>query len=294
MYPGPDPISERSVRGLKEGLREAGMLEGRDVRFEVRDAQGDLSLLPAIARQYVAQGVDVIVPLGTPSLVAAARAVRGTGRPVVFSQVFNPYPSGANVAKSAADHPPNLTGVAAPPPVGGVLDLIRALVPSARRVGVIYNAGEPNGVYAVALARSAAAERGLTFVERTVSQSNEVQQAAQALAARSDVLACFCDHTVISALEALAGVASATHRPLFTAVPSAGRGSAVDLGPDFHEAARLAGRLVARVLRGESPAAMPIEENVATTLVVNLTAARRQGLAVPPSVVARAQEVVGR
>jgi putative tryptophan/tyrosine transport system substrate-binding protein len=292
LYFGPDPLTERSIRGIRDGLREAGFEDGKGVRIVTTDAQGDMSLIQPSAKRYVAQGVDVMVPLGSPVLVGAANAAKGTGQKIVFAQVFNPYATG--VAKSPTDHPPNLTCVASPPPIGGVLDLMRELIPRLSRVGTLYNPGEPNSAFALEVGRREAQKRGLTLVERTVSSSGEVQQAAQSLAGQAQAIVVFGDHTVFSAFESVGAVAAGQRMPLFTAIPMAGRGSVADLGPDFYESGRIAGGMIARVLRGARPADMNIQEVRAQYLSVDLGAAAKQGLKIPEPVVARAKQVLGR
>jgi putative tryptophan/tyrosine transport system substrate-binding protein len=293
VYFQPDPIVDRAVQGVKDGLRESGFREGEGYRLEVTSAQGDMGAIPATARSLVARDVDVIVSLTTPVLVGTVSAVRGSRVPVVFTMVYDPYVAG--VAKSPTDHPANVTGVASPPPFGRILDLIRRVVPGARRVGVIYNDGEPNSVFSLEHTRREATRRGMVVVARTVTGAGEVQQAAQSLVGAADVIAIIGSNTVGSAIEAVVGVGSASRIPVITSNPVwHTRGAAVNLGPDYYHSGRAAGKLAARILRGESPAKIPIQQVTVPGLSLNLPAAAKQGAVIPPDLIDSAGAAVVR
>jgi putative tryptophan/tyrosine transport system substrate-binding protein len=212
---------------------------------------------------------------------------------VVFTMVYDPYVAG--VAKSPTDHPANVTGVASPPPFGRILDLIARVAPGARRVGVIYHDGEPNSVFSLEHTRREATRRGMAVVARTVTGAGDVQQAAQSLVGSADVIAIIGSNTVGSAIEAVVGVGNASHIPVITSNPVwHTRGAAANLGPDYYHSGRAAGKLAARILRGESPAKIPIQQVTVPSLSFNLPAAARQGAAIPPALIDSAGAMVIR
>jgi putative ABC transport system substrate-binding protein len=287
----PDPATDLTIQGVKEGLKAQGYEEGKNIRMEFGDAQGDMPTLQSIVRQHLSTNVDVIVPLTTPSLMATANVVKGTDRRVVFTEVYDPYAAG--VAVSPKDHQLNLTGVASPPPIGPVLDLIAELVKGARRIGTIYNAGEANSVSAIKRLRDATATRGLTLVERTVAGSSEVQQAAQSLVGQVDVI-CICgDNTVGIALEAVVKTADAARLPVIVADPAwVHRGPLAGIGPDFYQAGRAAAGMIGKVLKGADPTTMEIQKVDTPELFVNRKAAEKLGITLPQAVVKRAKKVL--
>ncbi|MFN3648950.1 MAG: ABC transporter substrate-binding protein [Armatimonadota bacterium] len=288
---GPDPTTDITVEGLKEGLRAAGFEPGKAVQVEYQDAQGDQSLIPQIVQKYVSEGVRVIVPMTTPCLVATANALKNSDQPVVFTEVFNPYAAG--VARSSTDHPANLTGVASPPPAKELLDLILELQPQAKTIGTIYNAGEANSVSAVERLREAAAAGGLKLVERTVAGSIEVQQAAQSLVEEVAAVCIPGDNTVQAALDALVGPAQKARVPVVAGNPAwIEQGMLACLGPDFRNAGKEAGEMVAAVLNGESPAGMPIRETEKQELLLNRKVATALGIAFSEALAARADRVI--
>jgi len=287
----PDPSTDRTVQGVKDGLKEAGYEEGEDIRFVYNDAQGDFATIQTIAQKYVADKVDIIVPMTTPCLMATANVVQGTDRIVVFTEVYDPYAAG--VAVSPTEHPPNLVGVASPPPVDPILDIMAQLMPEARRIGIIYNPGEANAVSAVGRIRAGTAERGMELVERTVAGSSEVQQAAQSLVGRIDAFFITGDNTVQVSFDAVVGTAEAGGIPIFVNDSAwVERGAMVGMGPNFYEAGRAAAKLIVQILQGADPAEMEIQELDVQRMIVNLDAAQRQGITLPQELIEQADQVL--
>jgi len=287
----PDPTTERTVRGVKDGLMELGYEERENVRFVYNDALGDLATIQVIAQKYVADKVDIIVPLTTPCLVATANVVQGTDRIVVFTEVYDPYAAG--VAVSPTEHPPNLVGVASPPPVDPILDIIAQLMPEARRIGTIYNPGEANAVSAVERIRAGTTERGMELVERTVAGSSEVHQAAKSLVGRIDTFLITGDNTVNISFDAVVGTAEAEGIPIFVNDSAwVERGAVVGAGPNFYEAGRAAAKLIVQILQGADPAEMEIQELDVQRMIVNLDAAQRQRITLPQELIEQADQVI--
>jgi len=287
----PDPSTDRTVQGVKDGLKEAGYEEGEDIRFVYNDAQGDFATIQTIAQKYVADKVDIIVPMTTPCLMATANVVQGTDRIVVFTEVYDPYAAG--VAVSPTEHPPNLVGVASPPPVDPILDIMAQLMPEARRIGIIYNPGEANAVSAVERIRAGTTERGIELVERTVAGSSEVHQAAKSLVGRIDAFFITGDNTVQVSFDAVVGTAEAGGIPIFVNDSAwVERGAMVGMGPNFYEAGRAAAKLIVQILQGADPAEMEIQELDVQRMIVNLDAAQRQRITLPQELIEQADQVI--
>jgi putative ABC transport system substrate-binding protein len=287
----PDPATDLAIEGVKDGLKEQGYEEGKNIRLESNDAQGDMPTLQSIGQKYVATNVDVIVPLTTPCLVATANVVKNRDQKVVFTEVYDPYAAG--VATSPREHPRNLTGVASPPPVGAILDLIAEIAPQARKIGTIYNPAEANSVSSMKRLRDAVAPRGLTLVERTVAGSSEVQQAAQSLVGQVDTICIVGDNTVQVSLESVVKTADAARLPIFLADPTwVDRGALAAVGPNFYDAGRAAAGMIAKALKGADLATMEIQTVDTPELVLNRKVAAKLGITLPQAVVSRAKKVL--
>ena len=168
------------------------------------------------------------------------------------------------------------------------------MVPSAKKWGTIYNAGDANSVKSITWAREAMKKYGLEFIEVTVSTSAEVHMAAQSLADRVDAVFIISDNTVVSAFESLVKVCNDKNKPLFGGgTESVPRGSIAALGFDYFQVGYTAGLKAVEILKnGKKPGAVPSSLTKTLRLVVNTKAAKAQGLMLDPKYVKMADEVV--
>ncbi|MBF7084086.1 ABC transporter substrate-binding protein [Desulfallas sp. Bu1-1] len=286
------PALDLDRKGFLDQMKEEGFIEGENVVFDIQNSQGDPNLAKTIADKFVADKVDAILAITTPSSQAAAQAAKGTDIPVVFIAVSDAV--GAGLIK-AVDKPTgtNVTGVYSADPVEQQMDLIMEMVPGIKQLGLIYNAGEANSVSNINRAKAYVESKGLKTVEASVASSNEVQAAAQSLMGRVDAVFVPQDNTVISALEALLKVLEDNNIPLFTGdTESVKRGAVATIGNDEYDCGRQGATMLARILRGEKAGEIVPEEIRKRTLMINKTAAEKIGLAIPDSVLKRADEIV--
>jgi putative ABC transport system substrate-binding protein len=287
------PALDAEQQGVKDALAEAGFIEGETVQFLEGNAEGDIATLTTIAQRFVDEGVDLIIATSTPALQAAFNATQDfEGPPIVFNAVTSPYAAG--IANAPDDHPSWVIGIQALGPIADAMALIPAMMPDITTIGYIYNPAEANSVVNTEIATPAAEELGLTFEVATISNSSEVQTAAEALVARGvEAFFISTDSTVVSGLEALVKVANDNDIPLFANDPaSAERGAAVALGLDYYQDGLDTGALAVGILNGELDiAATPITEQLAGSLAINTTAASEQGLEIPQEYIDQAATV---
>ncbi|MEZ4868237.1 MAG: ABC transporter substrate-binding protein [Caldilineaceae bacterium] len=288
------PALDAEQQGVKDALAAAGFVDGETVTLQEANAEGDIPTLTTIAQKFVDDGVDLIVTTSTPALQAAFNATKDlAGPPIVFNAVTSPYAAG--IANAPDDHPAWVIGIQALAPVEDALALIPELMPEVKSVGYIYNPSEANSVVNTEIAQPAAEKLGLTLEVTQISNSSEVQTAAEALAARG-VQAFFVstDSTVVASLEALIKVANDNDLPLFANDPaSAQRGAAVALGLDYYQDGLDSGALAAEILQGKLDiASAVIERQRKGSLAINLAAAAEQGLTIPDDFKAKAALVI--
>ena len=287
------PALDAEQQGVRDALAAAGFVDGETVTIQEANAEGDIATLTTIAQKFVDEDVDVIVATSTPALQAAFNVTKDLeGPPIVFNAVTSPYAAG--VATAPDDHPAWVIGIQALAPIADAMGLIPQLVPDVQTIGYLYNPAEANSVVNTDIVEPTAEELGVTLEIATVSNSSEVQTAAEALVAR-DVDAFFVstDSTVVSGLEALVKVANDNDIPLFANDPSsAERGAAVALGLDYYQDGLDSGALVVGILNGELDiASAVIEEQDAGSLAINLAAAAEQGLEIPQEMLDQAAQV---
>lgn len=275
--------------GVKDALNEAGYKEGEGLTFVYQSAQGNPATAAQIARQFIGDDPNVIVPISTPSAQAVVSATRDI--PVVFTAVTDPL--GAQLVKDMDKPGGNVTGLSDMSPVAAHVDLIKEIMPGVKTIGYLYNSGEANSVSLLAVLKEAADAAGIAVVESAATKTAEVQGAARALIGRADAIYVPTDNTIISALESAVAVAEEAKVPLFTAdTDSVARGSIAALGFNYYDVGKQTGEVVVRILKGENPGDIAVKVAEGTDLVVNKTQAAKVGLELPESVLSRATKVI--
>ena len=275
--------------GVRDALAAAGFRDGIEINFLYESAQGAPATATQIANQFVGDAVDVIVPISTPSAQAVFAATSTI--PIVFSAVTDPVAAGL---VTDIDQPGgNITGVSDLTPVADHVALMLEIIPGIETIGVVYNPAEANAVVLVGLLIAAAGELGISVEEATATSSANVQAAALSLVGDVDAIYVPTDNTVVSAFEAVVGVAEEAEIPLFAGdTGSVERGAIASIGFNYYEHGLQTGQIVIRVLRGENPGDIPVSFATGGDLFVNVGAAERMGVVVPQAVVDRAATVV--
>jgi len=282
-YFGPDPGVDSGMQGLLDGLKEFGFVEGKNLQLMKAHAQGEMGNIPSILQNFANQDLDLIVPMTTPLLTGAIGLVKKT--PVVFTVVYDPISAGAGPTRE--EHVPNITGVGSFPPIPDTVQLIRDLVPGVRRVGTVYNNSEANSRKVIGVGRDEFRRQGITLEEVAITNTSEVFQAAQVLTARHiQAFWITGDNTVLQAFEGVVKVADDNRLPLIINDPEfTDRGALACAGLGFYQSGRAAAALAARVLLGEDPRHIPIEEVAVKKLVLNKQVARKLGVTFSPALV---------
>jgi len=279
-----------SVRdGVKDELAEAGYKEGENLRWQYQSAQGNVGTAAQIARTFVGSNPDAIVGIATPTAQAVAAATKTV--PLVYSAVTDPVV--AKLVPSFEASGTNVTGVSDELALEDQIELIKRILPNAKRVGMVYNPGEANSAVVVERMKEILPKHGMTLVEAAAPRTVDVSSAAGRLVGNVDVIYTSTDNNVVSAYEALVKVGNETDTPLIAAdTDSVKRGAIAALGLNYYDIGRQTGRLVVRILKGEEPGKIPSERSDNLDLFINLKAAEAQGVKVPQDVIEAATEVI--
>ena len=278
---------------FREGLAKAGFVEGRNVRIEERWARGDYDALPALAAELVAMGVVAIAATGD---VASARAAqRASGAvPVVFTIGGDPIRFG--LVKSINRPGGNVTGILFNQNVLGAkrIELLRQMSANISRVALLMNPTNPNVKIEVADAEAGAKKLGSETVTLHASNARELDAALeQLLSAKADAFITGTDPILLDRREQIVSFAHRHKLPGVGFVRQfAAAGALSSYGPSISWMYRQAGEYVGQVLKGANPAEMPVLQPTQFELVINLKTAKTYGLAIPPTVLARADEVI--
>jgi len=283
------PALDAARDGVKDELKAAGFETGKNLKLEYQSAQGNNGTAAQIARKYIGDKPDVIVAIATPSAQAVVAATKEI--PVVYSAVTDPV--AAKLVKTWDASGTNVTGVSDLSPLAKHLELIKKVVPNAKRVGVIYSPGEANSVAIVDALRKASAAAGLTLVEAPAARTVDVPSAAQSLIGKADVIYAPTDNNVMSAFEGIVKVAQQAKLPVIAADTDAvKRGAVAAIGTNYYDLGRQTGKLVVRVLKGEAPGKIASQTSQTFELHVNPVAAQKQGVTLSDELVKSAQVVV--
>jgi len=277
--------------GVLEGLRESGLENGRDFEVKILNAQGDMATVSALIDAAVTGGADLLITFSTPTLQAALR--RAQNVPVVYNYVASGLKAGAG--KSNTDHAPNVTGVSLTPANDQALSILRTHFPSIRKLGTLYCPAETNMVnYKISL-DEAAKRAGFEVVYVPAETATDVPDAAAALMSRDiDAVLQIPGNLTASAFGSISEAARRAHVPVFAFQKSQAIGGAmVVVARDYRDSGRNAAHLAARIMRGENPKRIPLEDFAGTNLIVNLDAARALDITLPPALVRSAKDVIG-
>ena len=280
VYFALDEGTELCIKGLVDGLKASGFDQGSNLEVRRVDSQGEMINIPAILQNYDSSDVDLIMTITTPCLAGACSKVKHKN--VVFTCVTDPIAAGAGTTRK--DHLPFLTGVGSFPPVANMLALIQKMAPDVTAVGTMFNPAEANSVKEMSFAREVFRGRGIRLEEVAIASSNEVLQAVQILAGRN-VQAIWVpgDNTVFEGYEGAVKGARDAHLPLFSdECPFLERGGTACLGVSAYDAGVASGKLAGRVLHGERPQDLPIQELAVVNMGIRRAEATRLGLTIPP------------
>ena len=274
-----------TVEGLKAGLRDVGLEEGRDVAFDIRFTQGKLDAMPAAAAALVASGVDLIVAARQAAALAASRATRDI--PVVFTSVGDAVAAGIVADKA---HPGgNVTGISslAPELAAKRLQVLKSLAPRVHRVFVIHDRSDPAGTAIARNALAVAPRLDVEVVVRAVADADELSRVFVDVRP-GDALFAADDSRLRIAVATLEQSLALRVPAMFATALWVGHGGLVSYGPVAYAEGVQAAALVARIRSGAKPADLPVEGADRVDLAINLKTADLLGLDVPRNLLLRA------
>jgi ABC-type uncharacterized transport system substrate-binding protein len=280
------------VGPFRDGLRELGYVEGRDIVIEYRWADGDYSRFPTLIDELLALKVDVLVTAGTPAALAVKRAT--TTIPLVMVAVGDPVGTGlvASLARPGA----NLTGLVsiAPDLEGKRLDLLRQIVPKLSKVSLLLNPANPFHIASEKQARAAADALRMKVHFVGVQAEAEFDRAFEAIRKeRAGAFVMLADRLFLHHRGRIVDFAARNRLPaIYAYVELVEAGGLISFGPSYPGMHKRAAYFVDRILKGAKPADLPMEQPSKFEMVLNLKTARTLGLVIPPSVRFRADRVI--
>lgn len=284
-HPSLDEIRD----GVKDELSAQGYQLGQDLIVSYQSAQGNSANAAQIAKQFVASKPDVIVAIATPSAQAVAASTKTI--PLVFAGITDPI-----AAKLIKDWQPtgtNITGVSDYPELTAQIAFMKKISPNLKSVGYVYSPGEINSMVILKQLQNLLTAEDIKIIAVPAQRTADIPTAAKTLKGKVDLIYTTTDNNVVSAYESLVKVANENKIPLVASFPDAiERGAVAALGMSYYDVGRQSGKLVVRILKGEKPGMITPEKGQEMHLVLNLEAAKRQGIALSPELIKSAYKVI--
>ncbi len=285
-------VAHPALDALEQGVQDGLKLSFPNARFDLQNANGEMSTASSIAQKFKAQKVSLAIGIATPTAQALVNTVKNC--PVIYCAVTDPV--GAGLIESTKKGEKNITGISDMTPVKEQIQLLNS-IKTIKTLGHIYSSSEANAVSLAQIARQVCKDMGIKFVEATITNSAEVKQAVQTIAGRVDAIYLSNDNTVFSALTAVTSVAKKHKIPVMSADPSSAQTHEVlaAWGFDYYKMGVSTGKLAARVLQGEKPENIPtvfMTDPSDVDLLINMDVADYLGLKFPDEIIKKANTII--
>jgi len=283
---GPHASLDNCREGFLAGLKEEGIVEGENLTIRYSDANFDPGTTNTIAQSFVSAKVDLICAIATPMAQAAYNATdEAKDLPVIFTAITD--------VESAGLVSGEVTGTSDMLPVEDQLKLIRAMMPEAKKIGILYTTSESNSVSAIKVYEELAPKYGFTIVTSGVATQADVSMAAADLVNKVDCLSNLTDNTVVGALPIVLDAADKKNVPVFgSEIEQVKLGCVASQGLDYVALGKQTGKMAAKVLKGEAKASeIPYETLKESQLSINSTVMAKYNLTLPADMMAEATDV---
>jgi len=286
------PLSSARIEAFRQGLRELGYVEGKNIIIEWRSSEGKLDRLPALAAELVRLKVDIIITGGAPAARAAKEATSTI--PIVMTQVGDPVGSG--FVASLAQPGGNITGLStlAPELSGKRLELLKEVVPRLSRVAVFGTSTNPDNAQVLKEIELAAKALKVQLQHLDVLSPKDVETAFRAAnKGRAEAVLFLVANPVAGGGTQVAKLAVKSRLPvMYSGRALVEAGGLISYGVNNLDLSRRAATYVDKILKGRTPADLPVEQPMKFEFVINLKAAKQIGLTIPPNVLVRADKVI--
>ena len=270
------PSLDKAYKGFKKGLKEEGYVEGKNLKIDYQNAQNNQDNLKSMSEKLVNEKSDLMLGIATP----AAQSLANTSQdiPIVVTAVTDL--KAAKLVKSDAKPGKNVTGTTDMVSIERQIKLLLSIVPKAKTIGIMYNAGESNSKIQADLATAVLKKAGVKVLIKTANSTNDVQQVTETLASKVDGIFVPTDNTFDSAADVVGKVVKEKKVPLVaSSVDQVKTGGLASIGIDYELLGEQTGKMAAKILAGKAkPADMPVEKAHDMKLVVNKKMAKALGI----------------
>lgn len=277
-------------KGFVDALKEKGYEDGKNIKIDQQNAQGEQANAQTISKQFADSKKDLIFAIATPAAQAAYNSTKDI--PIVFTAVTDPV--SAEIAKDWKSSGTNVTGTSDKVPVEEQIKLMKKLLPDTKTVGVIYNTSETNSVIQVEELKTAAEKEGLAVKEIGVTNVNEINQNLASALNEIDALYTPTDNTVASAYSLVGKLCLDAKKPIIGAEEAVvTKGGLATIGIDYYKLGKEAGDKAVEILEGKKPSDIEISTLSEMSFTINKDVAAKLGITIPEDIEKDAKIVTG-
>ncbi|WP_099974164.1 tryptophan ABC transporter substrate-binding protein [Lactobacillus terrae] len=281
------PALDEINRGLDDTLKKNGYIDGKNIKIEFQNAQGDQSNLRTISKQFVEDNVDVAVGIATPSVQSLNSATSNI--PIVMGAVTDP--KGFGIIPSNTKPGGNITGVSDQAPIDQQLSLIKQIMPNTKTIGIIYTSSDMSATTEAKRMQKLAEKQNLKVNVKTINSINDLDQIATDLSQNVDAIYVPTDNTIASGMQLLSKIASQNNVPVFPAATTMVKdGGLATVGISQYELGQKTGEDVIKILKGKKPGDIPVTFIKNGHLILNEKQAKKLNIQFPDSLVNKAEK----
>ena len=272
------PALDASYKGFVDGLKAAGYEDGKNIKLMYENAQGEQSNCVTIADKFISQRCDIIFAIATPAAQAVANKTETT--PILVTAVTDPKTAG--LVESNEKPGTNVTGTSDLTPCAAQIQLLKKLLPNTKKVAMLYCSSEENSRFQINLAKAECDRQGLTYVDATVSNTNEVQQVVQSLVGKVDAIYTPTDNMIASTMATVSLVTTPAKIPVITGEDGMVQGGGLaTYGINYYELGKQTAKMAVEVINGKKPKDMPIQYLDKCDFTYNKETAAALGITIP-------------
>lgn len=284
------PALDSARKGFIEALKSKGFEEGKNLKIDFQNAQGEIATAQTIAQNFVSQKEDLILAIATPSAQAAYNATKNI--PVVITAVTDPVKAG--LVKNLEKPDTNVTGTSDNVPIEKQLQLLKQLVPNSKTVGVVYNTSESNSEVQIESLKKAAPDFNLQVVAAGVTNVNEIPQALNSMLGKIDIFYVPTDNLVASSMPIIVNQCYSKAIPVIGSEKGeVTNGALATTGIDYFKLGFQTGLIAADILNGKAVKDIPITTLSEMQIVINTDAAKKLNISIPSDLSSKAELVTG-
>lgn len=273
------PALDASYKGFIDGLKEAGYVDGDNIKIDYENAQGEQSNCVTIADKLISKRSNLIFAIATPAAQAVAN--KTSSIPILVTAVTDPKTAG--LVESNEMPGTNVSGTSDLTPVAAQIALLKRLVPSAKRIGLLYCSSEENSKFQINIAKAECDRLGISYVDATVSNTNEVQQVTQSLVGKVDAIYTPTDNMIASSMAAVALVTTEAKIPVITGENGMCQsGGLATYGINYYQLGKQTAAMAVDIIKNKKkPASMPIQYLNECDFTYNKEVAEALGITIP-------------